>query len=362
MQIGILKCSHEPLVAVVPTVAAKLIKDGYTVAIEKGAGLSSFFSDSDYQSKGVKVLDRNSLLSSSDVLLTVSGIDKDVLTESKTGAVLIGKFNILQEPQNVETFQHSQLKVFSLDKVPRSSIAQSMDVLSSLASLAGYMAVIEAAHHFSGYLPMMTTAAGTVPPAKVLILGAGVAGLQAIATAKRLGAVVEAFDVRSAVKEEVQSLGAKFIEVEGATEDAGAGGYAIEQSQDYIQKQKELIHEKASKADIVITTANIPGKKAPLLIEERTVNSMQAGSVIVDMASATGGNCALSKDEQTVIVNQVKIIGDSRLHNKLSKEASILFSNNLYNFMKFIMKDGEVSFEHEIANKTYFGKPLDSVA
>lgn len=362
MQIGILKCNEEPIVAIVPKVAGKLKNKGFDVLIEKGAGEASYYSDSSYQAVGVQVLKRSEIISNCEILVTVSGVGDDVFKDAKPGTVLIGKFNILQEPEKVKLFRNSVLKVFSLDKVPRSSIAQSMDVLSSLASLAGYMSVITAAHEFSGYLPMMTTAAGTVPPAKVLILGAGVAGLQAIATARRLGAVVEVFDVRSAVKEEVESLGAKFVMVEGADEDNDAGGYAIEQSASYIKKQKDLIHEKAAKADIVITTANIPGKKAPLLIEENTVKSMQPGSVIVDMASATGGNCAVSQDERTIEYHQVKVIGDSKLHNKLAKEASVLFANNLFNFMNFILDKGDVSFEHEIALQTYFGKQIDSVA
>ena len=361
MQIGILKCTIDPLVAVVPKVAAKLIKDGYNVVLEEGAGEAAFFMDDNFKSTGVQIAKRIDVIRNSDILLTASGIDDDVLSQSKEGAILIGKFNSF-DGSLTDKFKDSSLRVFSLDRVPRSSIAQSMDVLSSLASLSGYMAVIIAAERYPGYLPMMTTAAGTVPPAKVLILGAGVAGLQAIATARRLGAVVEVFDVRSAVKEEVQSLGAKFIEVDGAKEDKGAGGYAVEQTEEYIQKQKELIHDRAQKSDIIITTANIPGKKAPLLIEERTVRAMAPGSVIIDMASATGGNCALSKDNATVLENQVKILGNSKLFNLMAKEASSLFANNLYNFLKFIVKDGEVSFEHEIATNTYFGKPANTAA
>ena len=362
MVIGILKCTVDPLVAIVPKVATKLLKDGYQLLLEEGAGAEAFYPDLVYGDLGVQISRRSEVIAKSDILLTASGVDDALISSAKKGAILIGKFNSFQDTELMEKFRASSLKVFSLDRVPRSSIAQSMDVLSSLASLSGYMAVVSAAASFPGYFPMMTTAAGTVPPAKVLILGAGVAGLQAIATARRLGAVVEAFDVRSAVKEEVQSLGAKFIEVEGATEDKGAGGYAVEQSAAYIQKQKDLIHERAIRADIVITTANIPGKKAPQLIEERTVRSMNSGSVIIDMASATGGNVALSQDSTTIIENQVKIVGDSKLYNRMAREASSLFANNLYNFMKFIIKDGEVSFEHEIATSTYFGKPANSAA
>ncbi len=358
MQIGVLKSQNTPLVPMAPSVAAKYIKDGYTVVVEKGAGENSYFGDAQFEAAGATIANKADILSQSDILLVDTEISKEDLGKLKQDALVIGKFNILSNPALADEFKEEKNPIYSLDLVPRSSIAQSMDVLSSLASLAGYYAVVNSAANFSGYFPMMTTAAGTVPPAKVLILGAGVAGLQAIATARRLGASVEAFDVRSAVKEEVQSLGAKFVEVPGAKEDAGAGGYAVTQTEEYIQKQKELIHEKASKADIVITTANIPGRKAPLLIEQRTVEAMQAGSVIVDMASASGGNCALSEDEKTIDVGGVTIIGDSRLHHSLPKEASRLYSTNLYNFIKFILKEGVegIPYEHEIVQKTLVTK------
>jgi NAD(P) transhydrogenase subunit alpha len=204
----------------------------------------------------------------------------------------------------------------------------------------------------------MTTSAGTIPPAKVLILGAGVAGLQAIATAKRLGAVVNAFDVRASVKEEVESLGAKFIEVEGYVDDKNAGGYAVKQSEDYIHKQKELIHETAIKADIIITTANIPGRKAPILIENKTVKEMKPGSVIVDMATTSGGNCELSKDNDNVIIDDVVIIGDSILYNKMGKQASLLYSNNIHNFLKYILKNGieNIPYDSDIVANTLLQK------
>ncbi len=271
---------------------------------------------------------------------------------------------MLNEVKYAERLKQSGARIFSLDLVPRSSIAQSMDVLSSLASLSGYKAVVSAAELFPGYFPMMTTAAGTVPPAKVLVLGAGVAGLQAIATAKRLGASVEAFDVRSAVKEEVESLGAKFVEVPGSVEDKAAGGYAVTQTPEYIQKQKELIHERASKADIIIATANIPGRKAPVLIENRTVEAMKPGSVIIDMASASGGNCELSKDNDQIEINGVKILGDSRLFHHLPKEASRLYSTNIYNFLKFVLKEGVegIPYEHEIVQKTLITERKEATA
>lgn len=345
MVVGVIKCTKENLVALVPQVISKFKET--KVIVETKAGVCAGYSDDAYQAVGADVLSRQEVLSTADILLTCTGIEQSDLMLIKKDALLVGKFNARVTTDMLTDIQDADALSFSLDLLPRSSIAQSMDVLSSLASLSGYKAVLSAADEFEGYMPMMTTSAGTMPPAKVLVLGAGVAGLQAIATAKRLGAVVEAFDVRASVKEEVQSLGAKFIEVTGSNDDATAGGYAVEQTEGYIQKQKELIHQTALKADMVITTANIPGRKAPILIEERTVRAMKQGSVIVDMASASGGNCELSKDEQTIDVDGVKIIGDSKLYNQMGKQASLLYSNNIFNFLKFILKDGKDNLPHD---------------
>ncbi len=357
MQIGILKCTTDPLVAVVPDVAKKLIKMDYDVAMESGAGKSSLFGDEPYEEAGVKVTDRDDVLKTSDILVTVSKLDPTDIAKAKSNAVLIGQLNARFQPEWADQLEKSDLMVFSLDKLPRSSVAQSMDVLSALSSLAGYKAVVSAAERFPGYFPMMTTAAGTIPPARVLVLGAGVAGLQAIATARRLGAVVEAFDVRSAVREEVQSLGASFIEVEGSQEDAQAGGYAVTQSEEYQSRQRELIHERALKADAVICTAQIPGREAPKLLEARTVKEMKPGSVIVDMAASTGGNCEVTENDKEIVVNNVTVLGDSKLHNQLPVAASKLFANNLFNFIKFIFQDGELNFEHEIVAESFLGDP-----
>jgi NAD(P) transhydrogenase subunit alpha len=364
MQLGILKSKNTPRVSLVPSLAAKYLKDGFSIFIEKDAGAASFYSDEFYVEAGVNQEQKNEILSKSDLILVDDYISEEDLKLLKSETIVIGKFGMTSNPEYAEILKSATQKIFTLDQVPRSSIAQSMDVQSSLASLAGYKAVIGAAVRFSGYFPMMTTAAGTVPPAKVLILGAGVAGLQAIATAKRLGASIEAFDVRSAVKEEVESLGAKFVEVAGSTEDRLAGGYAVTQSAEYIQKQKELIHEKGSKADVIISTANIPGKKAPLLIEKRTVHAMRPGSVIIDMATASGGNCEVSEDNKEIKVNGVTILGDSYLFHRLPKEASRLYSNNLYNFIKFILKDGvdKIPYGHEIVMKTLLKKPVEQLA
>jgi NAD(P) transhydrogenase subunit alpha len=360
MQIGILKCTVDPMVAIIPSVAQKLIKEGHQVVVEKGAGEKALYSNQQFEEAGTKVLSRDEILSSSDLVLTVSGIDEKDLKKMRPRTILVGKFNPLVNKDWVDIFSKSGLRVFSLDLAPRSSIAQSMDVLSSLGSLAGYKAVIAAADRYFGYFPMMTTAAGTIPPARVLVIGAGVAGLQAIATAKRLGSEVSAFDVRKAVKEEVESLGARFVEVEGSKDDQSAGGYAVEQSEDYINKQKALIHEKSIKSDVIITTANIPGKKAPLLLEAKSVKEMVPGSIIVDMAAESGGNCELTENNKEIKVGEVTIIGNSKLHTLLPTKASMLYANNMLNFLKFMMKYDLNALDHEIFTKTYIGQePLN---
>ncbi len=228
------------------------------------------------------------------------------------------------------------------------AVAQIIEKLSSMASIAGYRAVLEAANNLPRYFPMLTTAAGTIPPAKVLVLGAGVAGLQAIATAKRIGGVVEAFDTRLAAKEEVESLGAKFVMVEGATDDKDAGGYAVEQTEEYKQKQQVLIQEKAIKSDVVITTAQLRGKPAPLLIKKETVESMKPGSVIVDLASSTGGNCELTEDNKIIVKHEVTIIGNSDLAQQVSMHASQLYAKNIFNFLKvLISEEGTLNLDME---------------
>ena len=363
MIIGILKCTKENLIAMVPQVVSKLIKSKYSVFIETNAGENSGYSNELYIKAGAEIVSRNDVLTASDIILTGVGVEIEDIKLIPKKTILIGKFKAKPDSERLIHLKYSEAQVFSLDLLPRSSIAQSMDVLSSLASLSGYKAVVTAANEFPGYLPMMTTSAGTIPPAKVLILGAGVAGLQAIAAAKRLGAVVNAFDVRASVKEEVESLGARFIEVAGNYDDKSAGGYAVKQSDDYIRKQKELIHEIAIKADIIITTANIPGRQAPVLIEKKTLNEMKSGSIIVDMATASGGNCELSIDNKKVIVDDIVIIGDSILYNKMGKQASLLYSNNIYNFLKYILKDGieNIPYDSDIVSKTLLKQELTQV-
>ena len=353
MIIGTVKSKDENLVSIVPKVVEKYIKDGHEVLIEAGAGKPANFPDAVYEAAGAKLVSRKDIFTQADLILTFTELDPEEVAIIPKGKTLIGKFNSGIDTYLSEALKASSLRVFDLDLLPRSTIAQSMDVLSALASLSGYKAVLVGANHYGGYFPMMTTSAGTVPPAKVLIIGAGVAGLQAIATARRLGAMVEAFDVRLATKEEVESLGAKFIEVEGATDNKDAGGYAVEQSEEYIKKQKEMIHYAALKADLIITTANIPNRKAPLLVEQKTVESMKAGSVIIDMAAASGGNVALSKNNEVVDVNGVKIIGNSKLYNDLSNQSSTFYSNNLFSFIKHVFKEGIDNLaESEIVTKT----------
>lgn len=247
------------------------------------------------------------------------------------------------------------ITTFSMDMIPRTTRAQSMDVLSSQANIAGYKAVLLAATLYPRYFPMFMTAAGSIPPAKVLILGAGVAGLQTIATARRLGAVVEVFDTRPAVKEEVMSLGAKFIEVEGAADASQAGGYAVEQTEEYKKKQQQKIAEASTKADIIITTAQIPGKQAPLLVTEETLNTMKRGSVIIDLAAATGGNTAKTVNDQTIQYNGVTIVGNSNLASTMPGDASKLYGKNVLNFLQLIItKDGNIAlnFEDDIVKGT----------
>lgn len=358
MKVGVVKNNGDPITALIPKGVITLKDMGYELTVEHDAGVRSYYSNTDYENAGARILDREEVLGSSDLILTSSNLEARDLNTMSGGSYVVGKFDERKEQELIPASESQRVNVFNMELLPRISIAQSMDVLSSQASLAGYKAVILAANHLQGYMPMMTTAAGTIPPSKVLVLGAGVAGLQAIATARRLGAVVEAFDVRSAVKEEVMSLGATFVEVEGSSEDDAAGGYAIEQSAEYIQRQKELIHERASMADIVITAANIPRKKAPLILEKRTVEAMKAGSVIVDMAASNGGNCELTVNDQTIQYNNITIIGNSRLFELLPLEASRKFNNNLLNFIKFVFKDGieGIDFDHEIVSNTLITK------
>lgn len=335
--IGILTTPNDPRVCLLPKEVKRLTTDlKYVVQFESGLGRSLQIEDTQYTEAGAKSSSREQILKSSDIIVSVNHTYNG--EEIKPGTTFIGIFNPLFYSSKLDRYLENSATVYSLDLLPRTTLAQSMDVLSSMASLAGYVAVIKSASLFNGIFPMFTTAAGTLSPAKVLILGAGVAGLQAIATARRLGAVVEAFDVRASAGEEVRSLGAKFIEVEGYIESASAGGYAVEQSEEYQQKQKELIHQHILSANVVISTANIPGRKAPLLIEQRSVDAMQPGSIIVDLAAEQGGNCELSKNNQIIEYKGVSIVGNSNLSAEIPNSASRLLSNNYFSFLKYMDK------------------------
>lgn len=342
MIVGILKEPQlETRVSLLPEAVAQLRKKNIDVVVEKGAGVQSSFSDHDYEQAGATIASAAEVVSSSDILLSIHHPDNSL--PFKKGKILIGVYQPLFNQETVQQWNDQGLIVFSLDMLPRTTRAQSMDVLSSQANIAGYKAVLVAANLYPRYFPMFMTAAGSIAPAKVLILGAGVAGLQAIATARRLGAVVEVFDTRPTVKEEVMSLGARFVEVEGAADASKAGGYAVEQSEEYKQKQQQKIAESIAKADIVITTAQIPGKKAPILITEEMISKMRTGSVIIDIAAATGGNTPFTKNNETVQHNGVAIVGNGNLPATMPSDASKLYGKNILNFLQLIIsKDGQL--------------------
>lgn len=346
--IGILKePDGENRVAALPEIAEQLVKMNFEVLVETTAGANAFAGDENYTSAGAKITDKNSVLTQSDILLRINSLTTDEITKLRSGAIAFAIFQPFFNNETVKQLLRGNITAFSLETIPRTTRAQSMDVLSSQATVAGYKAVLIAASNLAKFFPMFMTAAGSITPSKVLILGAGVAGLQAIATARRLGGVVEVFDTRSAVKEEVMSLGAKFVEVEGAKDEASAGGYAVEQSDEFKQKQQQVIQQHAIKSDVVITTAQIPGRKAPVLITKETVSSMKPGSVIVDLAASTGGNCELTKNNETVVVNGVSIIGNSNLPSTIPSDASKMFGKNVLTFLKLILKDGQINLNWE---------------
>jgi H+-translocating NAD(P) transhydrogenase subunit alpha len=344
MTIGILKePAHETRVSLLAEAVATLTKKNITVLIETDAGAKAFCSNADYEKAGAQIKNRTEVLTSSNIVLSIHLLEIADITQL-TSNILIGVYQPLFNAEAMKQWAITGITTFSLDMLPRTTRAQAMDVLSSQANIAGYKAVLTAANSYGRYFPMFMTAAGSIAPAKVLILGAGVAGLQAIATAKRLGAVVEVFDTRPAVKEEVMSLGAKFIEVEGAADASKAGGYAVEQSEDFIQRQKAKIAASIAKADIVITTAQIPGKKAPILVTEEMIQAMRNGSVIIDLASASGGNTPVTKNNETISYNGVTIIGNSSLQSTMPGDASKLYGKNVLNFLQLIItKEGQIN-------------------
>jgi H+-translocating NAD(P) transhydrogenase subunit alpha len=334
MIIGILKePNYENRVSMLPEAVATLTKKNIQVLVEHDAGAKAFANNAAYENAGARITTADDIHNNATIILSINIFE----TAVKKDGVYIGIFNPLTNIDLMQTWAAAGATVFSLDRLPRTTRAQSMDVLSSQANIAGYKAVLKAATIFPRYFPMFMTAAGSIAPAKVLILGAGVAGLQAIATAKRLGAVIEVFDTRPAVKEEVQSLGAKFVEVEGAADASKAGGYGVEQTEEYKQKQQQRIAESIAKADIVISTAQIPGKKAPILIPTVMVDGMKPGSVIIDIAASTGGNCELTKNNETILYKGVQIVGDSFLPTQMPMDASKLYGKNVLNFLALII-------------------------
>jgi NAD(P) transhydrogenase subunit alpha len=353
---GILKeTGTENRVSILPSEVAVLKKMGIEVMVELQAGVKAFSSDIDFQTAGAVMAERKGLISNADMLLCVNPPIEDDINSFKEGQVLCTVLNPVENREWLEKARLKGLTVLALDLVPRTTRAQSMDILSSMATVSGYKAVLNAASLLPRFFPMFMSAAGTIKPARVLILGAGVAGLQAIAVARKLGAVVEVFDVRSAVKEEVKSLGGKFIEVEGAKEDAAAGGYAVEQTEEFKKKQQELIQQRAIAADVVIATAQIPGKKAPVLLLKETVSSMKPGSVIVDLAASSGGNCELTEDGRNIVVHGVNIIGKSDYPSDMPTDASKMFGCNVINLLKIMVdKEGNLvlNMQDDIINGT----------
>jgi H+-translocating NAD(P) transhydrogenase subunit alpha len=344
MILGILKESGtENRVAMLPGEVSILKKMGIKVLVEHNAGDKAFSSDDSYVAAGAGTAARKEVISAADMLLSVNPLVEEDINSFREEQVLCSILNPVENCNWLESVRQKGLTLLALDLVPRTTRAQSMDILSSMATVSGYKAVLEAASRLPRFFPMFMSAAGTIKPARVLILGAGVAGLQAIAVARKLGAVVEVFDVRSAVKEEVKSLGGKFVEVEGAREDIAAGGYAVEQSEEFRKKQQELIQQRAIAADVVIATAQIPGKKAPVLILKETVGAMKPGSVIIDLAAASGGNCELTSNGENIVANGVNIIGNTAYPSDMSADASKMFGNNVINLLKIMIdKEGDL--------------------
>ncbi|MDQ1728197.1 MAG: H+-translocating transhydrogenase subunit alpha [Pyrinomonadaceae bacterium] len=337
----------EARVALMPESVKKLVALQAAVRVESGAGLSAARTDADYRESGAEVsANRNDLLASADILVTVNRPAAGIFDQLRSGAIVLGFLRPLDEPQALTPALQRGLTTFAMELVPRITRAQSMDALSSMATVAGYKAVVLAAASIPRMFPLLMTAAGTVPPARVLVLGAGVAGLQAIATARRLGAVVESYDVRAAAGEQVRSLGATFLDVDlGGLKTEDAGGYAMELSEEALQRGRDLIAEHAKTADVVITTAQVPGRPAPLLLTEAAVDGMRRGTIIIDLAGATGGNCALSQADQTVDRNGVTIMAPTNLPATVPVHASQLYSRNVTAFLSLLIKDGALHLD-----------------
>ena len=347
----------EKRVSITPEIAKKYISIGFEVFLPKNYALHLGFDDEKFKSQGVKIFENEKdIIEKSDIIVQLSLPQDNILSNLKNSQNLIGVLNPYVNKVKLENLSKNKVNTFSLELLPRITRAQSMDILSSQANLAGYKAVIESFANFEKAIPMMMTAAGTVPAAKVLVVGAGVAGLQAIATAKRMGAIVFATDVRMASKEQVESLGGKFLTVEGAENLETEGGYAKETSEEFKKKQEELLSETLKKIDIVVCTALIPGKKAPVILKENMIDNMQPGSIIYDLAAIQGGNTALTKVDEIVEKKGVKIMGESNILNKLPISASTLYAKNVFNFVSNLLdkesKKINVNLDDEIIEKT----------
>ena len=349
---------NETRVAVIPATVKQYISAGFDVKIESGAGLKSQITDNDFKEAGAEILsDASSVFNSSDMILKVNSPTDDEIAMIKDGSSYISFFQTMKETSKVSALKDKKVTGFSMHLIPRTTLAQKMDALSSQTNIAGYKAVIIGASHIDKYMPLLMTAAGTISPAKVLVLGAGVAGLSAIATAKRLGSQVEASDVRPEVKEQVESLGAKFLEVKSDSEDGvGEGGYAKETSEDYKKKQAELLAERVADSDIVVTTALIPGRPAPILISDEMVKSMRPGSVVMDLAAENGGNCSLTKPDELVNIDGVLIDGTVNLAGTMSVHASQLYAKNVSAFILhgYDKEKKEFNLEDEIMTGSMF--------
>jgi NAD(P) transhydrogenase subunit alpha len=353
MKIGIAKESQvdERRVALIPDVVARLVKQGVEVWVETGAGERACFSDATYEQVGAKIVDQGTLWGEVDVLLKVGVLEDSEVSQLKSGGVLITFLNPLGNPELIQKLAAQNVTAFSMELIPRTSRAQSMDALSSQANLAGYKAVLIAAATLPKYFPMLTTAAGTIRPAKVLILGAGVAGLQAIATARRLGAIVEGFDIRPEVKEQVQSLGAKFVDVSLEEDTVAEGGYAKEISEKAKERTREVLTQHVAASDVVVTTAQVPGRKAPVLVTEEMVAQMKPGSVIVDLAAEQGGNCECSEAGKDVVKYGVTIIGPINLPASMPIHASEVYAKNISALLALMInkdKQLEINFADDI--------------
>ena len=355
MKIGILKETQkgEKRVSITPKIAEQLIGKGFEILVEKDAGKTSQYKNSDYSEVGASINSTKDIFKEADVLIKINPFDNDELEKLKKGQIIIAQLFHKSHPKDMKTIAKLGATALSLDAMPRISRAQDMDVLSSQNNLAGYKAVIKGAYEMTKIFPLMMTAAGTITPSRVLIYGVGVAGLQAIATAKRLGAVVEATDIRMETKEQAESLGAKFISVDGEAE-ASEGGYAKVASEDYAQRQKEAVNKSLFKADLVITTAMVPGRRSPVLITEEQVKQMKNGSVIIDLAAAQGGNCELSKFNKPVVKHGVKIFGTTIAPESVSTNASDLFAKNMYNFLIHLTEGNQFKWDlkDEITDET----------